>query len=51
MPANLENSAVGIRLEKVSFHPNSKESESEVKITQSGPTLWDSMDFTVHGIL
>ena len=24
---------------------------SEVKVTQSCPTLWDPMDYTVHGIL
>ena len=29
MPANLENSAVAIRLEKVSFHSNSKESNAK----------------------
>ena len=29
MPANLENSAVDTGLEKVSFHSNPKESESE----------------------
>ena len=25
--------------------------ESEVKVTQSCPTLWDPMDYTVHGVL
>ena len=28
-----------------------KETGSEVKVTQSCSTLWDSMDYTVHGIL
>ena len=29
MPANLENSAVATELEKVSFHPNPKERQSQ----------------------
>ena len=29
MPANLENSAVATELEKVSFHPNPKETQSK----------------------
>ena len=29
MPANLENSAVGTGLEKVSFHPNPKERQCD----------------------
>ena len=29
MPANLENAAVAIRLEKVSFHSNSKEGQCQ----------------------
>ena len=53
MPANLENSAVATGLEKVIFHSNSKESESEV--TQSCLTLCDPRDCSppgssVHGI-
>ena len=53
MPANLENSAVATGLEKVSFHSNPKESESEV--AQSCPTPSDPMDCrppgsSVHGI-
>ena len=53
MPANLENSAVATGLEKVSFHSNPKESESEV--SQSCPTPSYPMDCSlpgssVHGI-
>ena len=55
MPANLENSAVATGLEKVSFHSNPEESESESEVTQSCPTLCNPMDcslpgFSVHGI-
>ena len=48
MPANLENSAVATGLEKgqFSFQPQRK-----VKVTQSCPTLYDPMDYTVRGIL
>ena len=54
MPTNLENSAVATGLEKVSFHSNPKETKSEV--TQSCPTLFDPMDYSLpgsslHGIL
>ena len=53
MPANLENSAVATGLEKVSFHVNPKESESEV--TQLCPTLCNPTDCSlpcssIHGI-
>ena len=47
MPTNLENSAVATGLEKVSFHSNPKETESEV--TQSCPTLFDPMDYSLPG--
>ena len=30
---------------------DTKESRNEVKVTQSCPTLYDPMDYTVHGIL
>ena len=53
MPANLENSSMATGLEKVSFHSNPKESESEV--SQSCPTPSYPMDCSlpgssVHGI-
>ena len=47
MPANLENSAVTIGPEEVSFHFNPKESESEV--AQLCPTLSDPMDCSPPG--
>ena len=52
MPAHLEDSAVATGLEKVSFHSNSRESESE--IAQSCLTLCDLMDYSlsvssIHG--
>ena len=54
MPANSEHSAMATGLEKVSFHSNPKESESEV--AQSCPTLCDHMNCSLpgsslHGIL
>ena len=54
MPENLENSAVVTRLEKVNFHSNPKESESEV--AQLCPTPCDPVDCSppgssIHGIL
>ena len=53
MPANLENLAVAMGLEEVSFHSSSRESESE--IAQSCLTLCNLMDYSlsvssVHGI-
>ena len=30
---------------------DTKESRNEVKVAQSCPTLYDPMDYTVHGIL
>ena len=35
MPANLENSAVAIRLEKVSFHPNPKERQCQIRLNHT----------------
>ena len=35
MPANLENSAVAIRLEKVSFHPNPKERQCQRRLNHT----------------
>ena len=32
MPANLENSAVAIGLEKVTFHSNPKEREGQISV-------------------
>ena len=49
MPANLENSAVAIGLEKISFHCNPKEKER--KVAQSCPTLCDPMDCSLSGSL
>ena len=60
MPRNLENSAVVIGLEKVSFHSNPKEGQCQrifnvpAKLLQSCPTLCDPMDCcppgsSVHG--
>ena len=57
MSASLENSAVTSGLEKVSFHSNPKEGQCQrmfkvkVKVPQSGLTLCDLTDYTVHGIL
>ena len=56
MPANLENSAVATVLEKVSFHSNPKESETESEVAKSCPTLCDPVDYSttgssIHGIL
>ena len=55
MPANLENSSVTTGLEKVSFHANPKESESESEVAQSCLTLCDPMNgslpgYVIHGI-
>ena len=49
MPANLEKSSVTTGLEKVSFHANPKESESESEVAQSCPTLCDLMDGRLPG--
>ena len=35
MPENLENSAVAIRLEKVSFHPNPKERQCQRRLNHT----------------
>ena len=35
MPENLENSAVAIRLEKVSFHPNPKERQCQIRLNHT----------------
>ena len=45
MPANMENSALATGMQKVSFHSNPKESESESEAAQSCLTLSDPMDF------
>ena len=37
--------------ERLFFTSVSLESEEKVKVTQSYPTLFDPMDYTVHGIL
>ena len=39
MPANLENSAVGTRLEKVSFHSNPKERQCKEHTNYCTTTL------------
>ena len=42
MPANLENSAVATRLEKVSFHSNPKEGKAMSKNAQTTAQLHSS---------
>ena len=44
MPANLENSAVATGLEKVSFHSNPEETETETEAAQLCLTLCDPID-------
>ena len=48
MPANLKNSAVGTRLEKVSFFPIPKK-ESESEVAQLCLTLCDPVDCSLSG--
>ena len=36
---------------RVGFVAHFNHKVSEVKVAQSCPSLWDSMDYTVHGIL
>ena len=54
MLTNLENSAVVTRLEKVNFHSNPKESESEVaqsRLIPSDPMDCSPPGSSAHGIL
>ena len=56
MPANLENAAVAVRLEKVSFHSNPKESNAKecskygtiALISHPSIYIWE---FSVHVLL
>ena len=49
MPGNLENSAVATGLEKVSFHSNPEETETETEAAQLCLTLCDPMDCSLPG--